>query len=143
MSAFAGTDLEWKSETTSENSQGTKQTAEVKLETGTVGYHAVVDVYEDTLLNSLVFVLVDTPSASQAMVTGTVRDKTGNPMVNELVTVTLSNGQRRRVFTNAHGIYRIFDAPEGNTRVEAAGQAAAVSILHARPARLDMQVRSP
>jgi hypothetical protein len=123
---------------------GALQKVEVTLKTNTVGYHAAVDVYEDTLLNSLLFTSPFRPFSSwEAQITGTVRDARGNPAANELVTVAALNSPIRRVFTNAKGIYRVFKVPEGPVWIGVRGHEQRVALAHEKPALLDISLPMP
>lgn len=142
---MVGADLEWTWETTDENSTGVVQKYEVLLKTAVVGYHSVIDVYEDTLFNSMAFVSAVGPSdVASALISGVAYDADGKPLANEMIAVRLPTGDLRRVFSNAHGIYRVFGVPDGKMRVALRGKEQEVEVRTGAPVKLDLNfVRHP
>jgi len=138
---MVGGDFEWTWATTDENSNGTLQKFEVVLKTAAVGHHAVIDVYEDVLFNSLVFKQQGGPlQAKQAILSGIVRDADAKPLANELVAVQMPNGSVRRVFSNSQGIYRVFGVPHGTfVKVGLRGREQAITLKNT-PSTLHVQL---
>jgi hypothetical protein len=101
---------EWEYETTTESTTGTTQKAELKLESDSIGYYAVYDVYLDSTFNTFVF----SPHVSKVpspVLTGVATSATGQPLANQSITVHFADGSRRQVRTDAQGQYRLFDPP--------------------------------
>ena len=127
--ASAGITFEWDYEKSVADANGIKQEVEVTLKTSTVGHHEAIDVYEDTAFKTLGFVSRSGPlQASAAALQGVVSDQSGKPIMNQPVTVTLSDGTKRTVFTNKDGIYRVFALPTGTLQVTAGNISRAASI---------------
>jgi hypothetical protein len=80
----------------------------------------LIDVYEDTLYHTFLFVSETSgngiPPQEAPVLTGLV-NVNGHPATFQTVTVTLPNGHHRRVRTNAHGVYRLYRAPAGQVTV--------------------------
>jgi hypothetical protein len=139
-----GGGFEWDYENTTEKIQeGHAQEIEVILRSSTVNYHDVVDVYMDTMFNSFAYVsTVASPTARRAPdLSGTVKDRNGRPAFNSLVTVTAPDGTRRRVFTNARGIYRVFGLGKrsGKANVSVGAQKQQVTLNAQNSAVLDFE----
>jgi len=118
-----GKTFEWDYETSTNISSGTQESVTVNLQSSTVGYENVIDVYQDTMFKSLAY--VGQPQAPirpgtipRAALTGTVHDPQGRPLFNQRVDVVLPNGQRHTTFTNAQGIYRMTLPALGQGRIE-------------------------
>jgi hypothetical protein len=124
-----GGTFEWDYESTTTTKSGQKQSASVTLQTNTVGYNDVIDVYYDSVFKSFAFASTASGTASNAAaLSGTVM-KQGKPLSKQIVTVTLANGQKRRVVTNAKGEYRVFAVPAGKHQVAVAGKIAAFDVV--------------
>lgn len=115
---------------------GTNQTAKVDLSTTTVGFYDNIDIYEDLVYHTFAFAsetqgrgFAGTPPS----VTGTVTSASGQPVPNQVVTVTLANGRTQRVFTNATGTYRVFAAPAGPTTLAIGGVVSRAMVTPGRP----------
>jgi len=131
-----GGTFEWDYENTNTQKSGQKQTASVTLQTSTVGYNDVIDVYYDTVFKSFAFASTSGPvSSSSAALSGTVSKK-GKPLSKQIVTVTMPNGQKRRVVTNANGEYRLFALPAGKHQVAVGGKIATFEATPGKMARL-------
>jgi hypothetical protein len=90
----------------------------LKCPTETVGYHNVIDVYQDTMFKTYAFVARHNRlTREQALIAGLLTDPTRTPLPHRKVSVTLPSGEIRTVFTNAQGIYRAFDVPDGEHEV--------------------------
>jgi hypothetical protein len=135
---MVGGDFAWTWKTTNENSSGTIQKYEVALKTAVVGFHSVVDLYEDTLMNSMVFA----PRRDHiplAFLTGLVKDAQGRPLANQVVNIADDQGATRRVVTNSHGIYRLYDAREGKAWVGVGAAEQEVMVARGSPSRIDLE----
>jgi hypothetical protein len=99
------------------------QQATVKLQTTTPGYHRVVDVYFDSLFKSFLYVEEGQSvlTANAASIAGQIQAVGGKPLGGQIVTVTLPNGQHRRVATDSHGNYRVFGLGAGKHTIIAGG----------------------
>jgi Tachylectin len=114
-----GLTFEWDYEWSKNVSSGTQESVTVNLQSSTVGYQSVVDVYQDTMFKSLAYVASpQPPDGSVGALTGTVQDAQGRPLFNQRVDVALPNGQRHTTFTNAQGIYRLTLPAQGQGRIE-------------------------
>jgi hypothetical protein len=118
-----GLTFEWDYETSTNVSSGTQENVTVNMQSSTVGYENVVDVYQDTMFKSLAYVArpaapVRPGTIPRAALTGTVHDPQGRPLFNQRVDVVLPNGQRNTTFTNAQGIYRLTLPALGQARIE-------------------------
>ena len=95
------------------------------LRSSTIGYHDAISVYFDRVFNSFVYgSRLDSLQKLATSMTGRVIDARGRPLMNERVLVHFRDGSERTVFTNAKGIYRVFDAATalGVASVEHAGK---------------------
>ena len=124
----AGLVLDWDYENTTEMQSGTVQKAELTLRTTTLGYHDVINVYEDTLFGTFAFVSVGHFPPGTEVVSGTVTDAQDHPVSNQRVLVRMPDGITRTVFTNSRGIYRVFGGRVGTARVQIGGQERTVPI---------------
>lgn len=115
-------------ENTTEQTQGTTQKFEADLRSTTLGFHEVVDVFEDTLSKSFVFLPVGRFNTGAEIVRGTVTDPSGRPLAEQRVLVHLPDGARRTVFTDAHGIYRVFSTVPGTAEVQIGSELHTVTI---------------
>jgi len=133
--------LFWTNTNSAGNCNGSSQTAVVDLSTTTVGFHDVIDVYEDSIYHSFAYVSetqgVGLPLPS-AEVTGVVRDAAGKPVAKQLVTVKFANGSTRKLFSNAHGNYRIFKVPAGVLTITVGGVATKAKFVSGRPIVQDL-----
>jgi hypothetical protein len=105
-----GGSWEFEYEQEHESSSGTKQSISMSLQTDTVGYYALYDVYLDTAFNSFAFVPHRTligPIVSG----GVYLSANGQPVTNQMVRVTLADGTRRWVHTDANGSYKLVSTP--------------------------------
>jgi hypothetical protein len=113
--------------TSTGTSSATQVTAATTLATSTVGYEDLIDIYMDQLYHTYVFVSETggkgIPASEKPTLSGTVT-RLGTVVPNQLVVLTFPNGVVRRVMTNAQGVYRVYRAPSGVAKVEAAGQEA-------------------
>jgi hypothetical protein len=136
-----GGTFEWDYKSTTNVSAGTKEEATVTLRTGTVGYHAVIEVYQDTIFKTVAFVskTKKIPGES-AVIFGTVTNLHRIPIFNERVDVIQGNGDSRTVFTNAQGIYRLFSIPEGDVHITVAGVTKVVTPHSNQKVELSFQV---
>ena len=54
----------------------------------------------------------------------------GQPKGNQLVVITLANGNVRRIYTNRKGEYVLYSAPEGGARLVSGNIVASATIMH-------------
>jgi hypothetical protein len=113
----AGFVFDYDYENTTEETQGTTQKFEVDLRSTTVGFHEVVDIFEDTASKSFAFVSVGRFPPGSEIVRGTVTDASGRPLASQRVIVHLPDGAQRTVFTDGRGVYRVFSAVLGTAQV--------------------------
>jgi hypothetical protein len=102
-----GQSWEWEHENTTESTNGTGQSISGTLSTSTLQHHDIVDVYEDSALNSFAFVVEPTATVSP-WIDGTVLDAAGRRCVRQRVVVTDSTGKSRLAVTNAQGVFRVW-----------------------------------
>lgn len=128
--------LTWANTSSAGTTYGSNQTAKVDLSTTTVGFYDNIDVYEDLVYHTFAFVsqtqgrgFAGTPPS----MTGTVMSPSGQPVPDQIVTVTLANGRTQRVFTNARGTYRVFGAPAGATTLAIGGVVSRATVTPGRP----------
>ncbi len=116
--------VSWKNTNSAGNCNGSSQTATVDLSTATVGYHDVIDIYEESLYHSFAYVS-ETQGVglklSSANITGIVKNSAGRPVANQLMTVKFADGSTRKLFSNAQGAYRIFKVPPGRVTIASGG----------------------
>jgi hypothetical protein len=73
-----------------------------------VGYHKVVDVYQDTMFRTLAFVArSDAAPETFSALSGTVLDVRSKPIFNRRVDLDLPNGERHTTFTHSRGMNRL------------------------------------
>jgi hypothetical protein len=126
----AKTSLTWTQSTSFGTSSGTTHQASVTLGTQTPQLDCWIDIYEDTLYHTFLFVPPRTacnPPAPASggsklllpsyALTGTVTRANGQPVAQQLVIVQFAQGGFRRLHTNAHGNYVVYSAPAGPARV--------------------------
>ena len=103
----------WAIANNSAASAGTSQSANLTLNTSTVGFRDLIDVYQDTVFGTFLYVSetngTGIPANEPPTLTGLVL-KGGVPLANQLIQVRLSNGAIRKVFTNSKGQYEVFRA---------------------------------
>jgi hypothetical protein len=108
--------VSYKNTSSAGNCNGATQTATVGLATGTVGFHDVIDVFEDSIYHSFAYVSETSGAGLQALsadVSGEVLNAQGRPMPNQPIVVKFANGHTESLFSNAQGRYRIFKIPTG------------------------------
>jgi hypothetical protein len=133
--------FEWDYESSTNITAGTKEEATVLLKTTTVGYHNVIDVYEDTVFKTFAFVSQTGPMLGKsAVVVGAVTNKSLQPVFNERVDVIDKNAIARTVFTNAQGIYRLFSIPAGDLRITVAGVTKTVTLQPCEKLELPFEI---
>ena len=101
---------------TTQSNVGTAQSISVNLSTNTVGYPDVVDVYFDSLFNSFAYVSQTGSKgipAESASAVGHIHAAVGKSVAGQPVRVTFADGSHRTVYTDAHGLYRVFRASPG------------------------------
>jgi hypothetical protein len=136
-----GLTFEWDYESTTNVSTGTKEEATVKLKTGTVGYHDVIDVYQDTVFKTFAFVSHHKAALGLSdRVSGFVLTKRREPAFNKRVEAVALNGATRTAFTNAQGIYRLYDLPDGELRVTVEGETKIVTLLPGKKIELPFEL---
>jgi hypothetical protein len=136
-----GATFEWDYEAVTHADQGSKEEVGVTLQSETIGFHEVVDVYQDAMFGSLAFVSRGTFSAGNESVTGLVKGPflvAGAPAPSQRVDVELANGVTRTVFTNAQGVYRLFDVPNGTTTVSSGNTKQTITKAAGRPITVDL-----
>ena len=117
--------LSWTSTSSVGNCNGSTQTALVDLATPTVDYHDVIDVYEDSVYHTFAYVSESGGAgfhADIADISGTLKDSAGKALANQSILIKFANGKTRTVFTNAQGVYRIFQVPPGKLQITAHNQ---------------------
>ena len=133
----------WRNTNSAGNCNGSSQTATVDLSTTTVGYHDVIDVYEDSIYHSFSY-LSETQGVglkvADADVTGLVKNGAGQPVANQLITIKFASGATRKVFSNAQGKYRIFRVPPGSMTITSAGSVSTAEFMSGRPIVKDLTV---
>ena len=132
MATLASHQLTWSDKTSFQTSNGHQQSATVTLTSSTVGFHDLIDVYEDTLYHTFLFASETDgngiPPSELPSLSGRI-ERNGRPAANQLVTVTLPHGVVRRVFTNAQGIYRVYRLPSGKAKIATGGQTEYATIV--------------
>ena len=126
----------WTNTSSTGTSYGSVQKAKVELNTTTVGFHDVIDVYEDSIYHTFAFVSETQGTglpASSAAASGTIRNAAGQALARQLVTVTFADGRSRRVFTDARGTYRVFRAPAGALRIASGDAVTQATVVAGRP----------
>jgi hypothetical protein len=135
----AGGTFEWDYQKLTNNKIGVSESAAVNLQTPTVQYHQVVYAWFDHITNSFAFTYTLPIVTASAAIEGVVVDASGKPVAGRAVDVVFANGKHRTVGTNAHGIYRVFNAPAGEATVVAGQRVARVVVAEAGKARLDIE----
>jgi hypothetical protein len=126
----------WKDTSSVGNCNGATQGATVDLATPTVGFHDVIDVYEDSIFHGFAYVSETQGAglpASDANISGAIKDAGGVPLANQLVVVKFADGSTRELFSNAQGNYRIFKVPPGATRITSGDSVSLVTFVSGRP----------
>jgi hypothetical protein len=124
------TSLTWTQSTSFGTSSGTTHQASVTLGSQTPQVDCWIDIYEDTLYHTFLFVpprnVCNPPPSTSGgakllmpsyALTGTVTNTTGQPVAQQLVIVRFAQGGFRRLHTNAHGNYVVYSAPAGPAQV--------------------------
>ncbi|KXU92110.1 hypothetical protein CR51_31240 [Caballeronia megalochromosomata] len=97
----------WENDNKSEMTQTSTQDIILLPLTSTIGYHAVYDVYYDSIFRTYAFVL--SPNQSENLVlSGKVVRSGGLAAGAEAVTVTEANGRKVHFITNAKGEYKYY-----------------------------------
>jgi len=119
----------WSSSTSA--SSGKSNQESVTFGTSPVGCLEYVDIYTDLVYHTFVYVTPhpeDCPSTpkpnqmrNQYLLSGVVSDQTGKPLPHELVTIKLTDGSVRRIYTSTHGLYQLYSAVAGAATVGAVG----------------------
>ena len=133
----------WTNTNSAGNCSGSSQTATVDLSTTTVGYHDVIDVYEDSIYHSFSYVSETQGvglKVADADITGVVKNSAGQPVPNQLITIKFANGATRKVFSNAQGKYRIFRVPPGSTTIMSGSLVSTANFVSGRPIARDLTV---
>ena len=133
----------WRNTNSAGNCNGSSQTATVDLSTTTVGYHDVIDVYEDSIYHSFAFVSETQGiglKVANADVAGIVKNGMGKPVANQPITIKFADGATRKVFSNAQGKYRIFRVPPGSMTITSGGLVSTANFVSGRPIARDLTV---
>lgn len=142
VSATVNLNWSWTNTASFGSQSGFKDKAVVTPKTSTVGYYDLIDVYEDALMHSFLFVSESNGNGfppSEIALSGTVT-KAGHPLANGNIVVVLPGGQRRMVHTNARGAYRIYRAPAGRVQLVVAGRTEYETIVPGREAVHDVRM---
>lgn len=124
----------WTYGTSRNSTWNTSQSAEVSLKTSSTTFAGVYDVYFDRLFGT--FLLVDAP-VTPIRATGIVHDASGHPVMDERVTMTLSDGSQRITYTDGDGRYRFHNLPDTTATIEARGKHRTGRMETARPLTID------
>jgi hypothetical protein len=133
----------WTNTNSAGNCNGASQTATVDLSSTTVGYHDVIDVYEDSIYHSFAYVSETQGvglKVASADVTGVVKNSGGKPVVNQPITVKFADGSTREIFSNAQGKYRIFRVPPGTVTLTSGGSVSTAKFVSGQPTVKDLTV---
>jgi hypothetical protein len=134
----------WRNTNSAGNCNGSSQTATVDLSTTTVGYHDVIDVYEDSIYHSFSYVSETQGvglKVADANITGLVKNSAGQPVASQLITIKFANGATREVFSNAQGKYRIFRVPPGSVTIASGGLVSTAKFVSGRRIVKDLTVK--
>lgn len=122
----------WNRTQSTGNCSGTIQTFTFTPHTTTIGERRVVDVYEDSVFHTFMFV-DDTPKiinpATIPALTGTLKNGEGKPLQNQLVAITFPNGISRKLYTDANGDFSIFNASTGSLIIKSGTSSQKVLVL--------------
>jgi hypothetical protein len=113
----------WSETSTTGNCNGNTQTATFTPRSTTVGYEKILDVYEDGVFHTFLF--VELPSATDLANTiprlgGVLTDQSGAPLANTEITVTLADGVQRHVYTDSQGNFKLLQVPIGTLTISSA-----------------------
>lgn len=115
----------WSIGNSSQTSTGTTQSAALTLNTSTVAYKDLIDIYEDTLFHTFLFVSETNgngiPPNEPPTLTGIVM-RAGVPVAKQMIQIRLANGTVRKVFTDSKGKYSVYRAA-GATQILVGNQA--------------------
>jgi len=135
-----GGNFEWDYTRSQSYTVGQNESATLTLSTSTVGYNQVVDVYYDTLFKTFAMVCDNPPlGPSNASIAGVVTSQ-GKSLAGQVVTVKMPDGTRRRVATNAKGLYRVFGLPDGTNRVILGSMTKDVVVKHGQIAQVGLDL---
>ena len=139
LASTATFELEY--ETQRNVSSGSKQEATVLLQTDSIGFHDVIDIYQDTIFLTFCFVSRSGPVAGDAaMVTATVTNKLSRPISHQRVDVIERDGRTRTVFTDAKGVFRLFSVAEGDVQIKIGNLTQNVSLHRDKPRNLSFSL---
>jgi hypothetical protein len=119
-----GGEWEWEMENTTETSAGVQKEANIGLASATLCYHRSVKIWYDAMFASYFFEPINGGTDScdtAAPISGVAYDAAGKLAANRRVDVRLSDGSHRLAFSNAQGIYRVFDTTASTTSVQLTG----------------------
>lgn len=104
------------------NCNGSTQTAAFTPHSSTVGLNRVVDVYEDAVYHTFMFVEPKSRfplNTAISKITGSIQSENGTPLANSQIIVTLANGVTRKLYTDAKGNYTLVDVSIGPIKLSA------------------------
>ena len=136
--------FEWDYQATTQSKVGNSESATATLQSPTVGYHGVYDVYFDTLFNSFAFSpppinnVNNLNSVTRVNLVGQVTDVNGAPVAGQPVKIQFADQTTRIVGTHSDGTYEVLAAPEGSAIVETGGVTSHVVVAASSVARLNL-----
>jgi hypothetical protein len=136
ISVSMDSSLTWTSGTSSADSSGIGNQANLTLGTSRVGCLEWVDVYSDLMFHTMMFVTpypTCAPVEVSPVLTGTLKNSAGEPIPHEAVVMTLPNGAVRRIYTDKNGRYTLYSSPSGTVNISAAGLTTQVQVAAGKP----------
>ena len=139
--------MTWVNSTSNGTTAGNTYQASLTLGTSKFGCYENVDVYTDLLFHTMMYV---TPLPTCAPIksrpgstllpalAGILENASGQPIPNQIVTVTLPNGVVRRILTDSKGRYMVSQSPAGKAKISALGMTSEATIVAGKtaPAKL-------
>ncbi len=153
--------FDWTNATSVGITDGISHQASVTLGSLTVGCYESIDIYEDTIYHTFSFVQAPSAgcansagqggtgqtasrfstSANPTALTGVVSTFAGTPVSHQVLEITLADGTVRRVYTDSHGRYAVYSAPDGPVTIAFGDSLAMESIVTGKTAVANMIVR--
>lgn len=132
--------------TSNQSCNGTSQSANLTLESSTVGNNRNIAVYFDSLFATYAF--VDRTFSNPATplgrnITGRITDSSGAPLANQQINVTFANGVTRTLFSDANGNYTIVSPPVGPITIRSGDLVLPASSVANKSAVIPLKVASP
>jgi hypothetical protein len=133
--------LTWTYGTSSSQSTGGSDQANLTFGTSHVGCLEWVDVYSDLMFHTMMFVTARPTCAPirgvsevSPVLSGTLKNSAGKPIPHEAIVMTLPNGTIRRIYTDNNGRYMLYSSPAGTLKISAAGLTSQVKVVTGKPA---------